>query len=187
MMIKDVPYFPLYAANILASKPFKLMALEQRGLWITIQMECWVNGSVPSDMASLSKYLGVPLEEIERCLTQIQLAFLERKGGELISPELESYREKYLKARQMQSAGGIEGAKRKKAKKEAIEQGQPEGIPKGQPKGSLIQFNSTSVKSTSLNSNSITEKEVISNKEWLEDYDSASDNPNDYRHASKGL
>lgn len=189
-MIKDVPYFPLYCANILASRPFKLMTLEQRGLWITIMMECWVNGSVPSDMPSLSKCLGVPLEDIERSLTQIQFAFLERKGGELISPELEGYREKYMETRKKQSDGGKKGAEIKKAKNEVLGQEKTQGIPKGQPEGepegSLVQLSSNSVTSTSINSTSLLGKESISNAQWLEDYDKTSVAPIDYRKASRG-
>lgn len=185
-MIKDVPYFPLFAANILASRSFKLMTLEQRGLWITIQMECWVNGSVPSDMPSVSKYLGISLEEIERCLAQIQFAFLERKGGELISPELEGYRNKYLESRKKQSDGGKKGAEIKKAKNVALEQEKSQGVPEGVPEGSLIQFNSNSVTSTSINSTSLLGKESISNEEWVNEYDKASITPMDYRKASRG-
>ncbi len=189
-MIKDVPYFPLYAANILSSRAFKLMTLEQRGLWITIQMDCWVNGSVPSDIASLSKYLGIPLEELERCLTQIQFAFLERNGAELISPELEGYRSKYLESRIKQSEGGKKGAANKKAKNEALEQekllGRPEGQLEGQPKGSLIQFNSDSINSDSINSTLLVGKGLLSNKEWVNDYEQASSNPIDYLKVSKG-
>lgn len=189
-MIKDVPYFPLYAANMLASRSFKLMTLEQRGLWITIQMECWVNGSVPSDMPSASKYLGISLEEMERCLAQIQFAYLDRKGDELISPELEVQREKFMESRRKQSDGGKKGAERKKAKNVALEQENPQGVPKGapegQPEGSLIQFKSNSVTSNSINSTSLLGKESVSNEEWLNDYDNASISPIDYLKASRG-
>ena len=33
-MIKDVPYFPFYAANIMSSRSFRLMSLKERGLLI---------------------------------------------------------------------------------------------------------------------------------------------------------
>ena len=182
-MIKDVPYFPLYAANILASKSFRLMNLEQRGLWITIQMECWVNGSVPSDLPSIAKYLGISLEEAKRCLTNIQKAFLDHREGVLISPELEGYRKIYLEKRLKQSVGGKEGANRKKAKKQLLEQEPSQGIPKGQPKGSLSYINSSSV-----NSNQFINKEVMSeeNKAWVKDLEDAPDISNDYLRASRG-
>ena len=64
--MKPVPYFPLYIANFLASKSFKMMTIERRSLWITIQMECRVNGSVPSDWRDLTKHLGMGHDEVQR-------------------------------------------------------------------------------------------------------------------------
>jgi hypothetical protein len=182
-MIKDVPYFPLYAANILASKSFRLMTLEQRGLWITIQMECWVNGSVPSDLFSIAKYLGIPLEEIKRSLTSIQMVFLENRGDTLISPELEAQRQKFLDGRIKQSLGGKDGANRKKAKKQLLEKEKLEGIPKGEPEGSLSYINSSSI-----NSNQLINKEFMSeeNKAWVKELEDAPDISNAYYKASRG-
>ena len=59
------------------------MSIEERGLWITIQMECWVNGSVPSGSKELAQYLGATPEEINRSLTEKQFTFLENIGDEL--------------------------------------------------------------------------------------------------------
>jgi hypothetical protein len=177
--MKPVPFFPLFAANFLASKPFRMMSIEERGLWITIQMECWVNGSVPSDLKDLAKYLGVGHDEVQRSFTQKQLSFLQKVGDELKSPELEEYRKNYMDNREKKRLGGIEGARRKAEKerqrlaKEALSrQGQPQGIPEGEPKGSLVY-----VKSDSIKSNQLVRSEVIDakNKAWVEDYDNAPD------------
>jgi hypothetical protein len=187
--MKPVPFFPLFAANCLASKPFKMMTVEERGLWITIQMECWVNGSVPSDLKDLAKYLGVDHDEVQRSFTQKQLSFLQKVGDELKSPELEEQRKKYMDSREQKRLGGIEGAKRKAEKerqrlaKELLNrQGQPQGIPEGDPKGSLIQLNSNSFKS-----NQLVRCEAIDakNKAWVEDYDNAPD-ASAYFKASRG-
>jgi hypothetical protein len=113
-MTKPVPYYPLYAANFIASKIFRLMSIEERGLWITIQMECWVNGSVPSDSKELTQYLGATSEEIHRSLTQKQFTFLENIRGEHKSPELEAYRKGFIDRREKQRLGGIDGAKKKR-------------------------------------------------------------------------
>jgi hypothetical protein len=136
--MKPVPYFPLYAANILASKPFKMMSIEERGLWITIQMECWVNGSVPSDLKDLAMYLRFTPDEVQCWFTQNQFSFLQKVGNELKSPELEEQRKKYMDGREQQRLGGIEGAKRKAEKerqrqaRDGLErQGQPQGQPQG--------------------------------------------------------
>ena len=189
-LMKPVPFFPLYAANCLASKPFKMMTIEERGLWITIQMECWVNGSVPSDLKDLAKYLGLGHDEVQRSFTQKQLSFLQKVGVELKSPELEEYRKKYMDNREQQRLGGIEGAKRKAEKerqrlaKELLSrQGQPQGTPEGNPKGSLIQFNSNSINSNQLIRSEVSDAE---NRAWSEAYENAPDASEEYLRASKG-
>jgi hypothetical protein len=187
-MTRAVPYFPLYAANFIASKPFRLMTIEERGLWITMQLECWVNGSLPADQKELAKYLGCSLEEIQRSFTQKQYSFLEKIGDELKSPELEEQRKEFMERREKQRIGGQEGAKRKKAKQNSESMHSNEGIPEGQPKGSLVKFKSASIKSSSINSNQLTKKE-LSDKEfeaWMDDADDAPDIAKDYLRASRG-
>jgi len=170
IMTKSVPYFPIFAANIIASKPFRLMTMKERGLWITIQMECWVNGAVPSSHDELSKYLGILPTELNQCFTPIQMSFLEKKGLELKSPELEEYRKGYLERREKQRLGGLDGAKRKKAKQEAANK-------LGIPEGPLSYFNSNQISSNPLISNGFVEKRFSSKEidEWVSDYENAED------------
>ena len=134
--MRAVPYYPFYAANLIANKQFRLMTIEERGLWITIQMECWVNGSVPSDPRELAKHLGVSHEEVQRSFTQKQLSFLQKIGEEFKSPELEEQRKEFMVRREKQRIGGMEGAKRKKDKQNLENTLNCEGIPEGQPAGS---------------------------------------------------
>lgn len=184
--MKPVPYFPLYAANFLASKPFRLMTIEERGLWITIQMECWVNGSVPSDLKDLAQYLGVSHDAVQRSFTQKQLSFLQKIGQEFKSPELEEYRQGYLEAREKQRIGGLKGAERKRQKqsKETLAvHSDTEGVPQGQPKSSLDYVNSDSFKSNQLVGVEVTNS---ANKEWIDEYNNTPDLPNPYLRASKG-
>ena len=184
--MKPVPYFPLYAANILASKPFKMMTIEERGLWITIQMECWVNGSVPSDLKDLAKYLGVGGDEVQRSFTQKQHSFLQKVGSELKSPDLEVQRKEFMDRREKQRIGGIQGAEKKRqkqAKEIQAVQGQPQCIPQGQPKGSLDYLNSDSFKLNQLVRSEITDAE---NKAWVDEYENTPDLSNEYLRASKG-
>ena len=181
-MIRDVPYFPLFAANILASRPFRVMTLEERGLWITLMMECWVNGSVPSDLREMSKFLGLSAEEVSRVATVLQTFSLDKENSQIFSKELEGQREQYLISREGKSKGGKLGAERKKEKLRQKQLGDPQVIPEGEPKGSLIH-----IKSNSFNSNQITKKGVMSeeNKAWVNDYENAPDLSNDYLRSSK--
>lgn len=175
-MTKAVPYFPLYAANFIASRPYKLMTLQQRGLWISIYMECWVNGSLPADLHEMAKLLGFPVLEVEQAMSNLHYSFLEKVDGQLISKELEEYRQGFLDKREKQRLGGIKGAANKKAQ-------QATRLPKGQPKGSLNHINSSSLSSNQLvssdNSNSVDEA-------WINDYENSPDAPISYLRASKG-
>ena len=182
-MIKDVPYFPLYAANILASRPFRVMTLEGRGLWITLMMECWVNGGVPSDLREMAKFLGLSAEEVSRADAALDTFSLDKESSQIFSQELEGQRQKFLSSREGKSKGGKLGAERKKEKLRHKQLGDPQGIPEGKPKGSLIH-----IKSNSLNSNQLIKKEVMSeeNKAWVNDYENTPDVSNDYQRASRG-
>lgn len=184
--MKPVPYFPLYAANILASRPYKLMTLGERGLWISISMECWVNGGVPSDFREMGKILGFPEGEIKQFFSKYQTAFFENVSGQFISKELNEYREGYENLRKLKIEGGKKGAKNKKEKQEAerLAQGEPIALPQGQPEGSLSYINSIQI-----NSNQLLDKGISSNLDdpWVRDYDNAPDAlSSDYLKASRG-
>lgn len=191
--MKDVPYFPLYAANIMASRNYKLMSLGERGLWISITLECWVNGGVPADFKQMAKILGFPEQEIAHFFSSYQTTFFHIENDQYVSRELEEYRKGYLATREKQRLAGLETAEKKREKqrlsKEMYAQaGQPIAIPEGQPVGSLVQFKSASIKSSSINSNQLTRKE-LSDKEfdaWMDDADDAPNITNDYLRASRG-
>lgn len=179
-MTKSVPYFPLYAANFIASKPYRLMTLQQRGLWITLYMEFWVNGSLPADIDQLSKLLGFPSCEVGNAMSDLHKSFFEEINGELVSNELEEYRQEFLERREKQRLGGLLGAQNKKAKSRKSEK----SLPLGEPSGSL-----NYVKLDSVNSNQLTkEASSLSNhEEWLEEFEGDSIGIQiDYLQASKG-
>ena len=97
----------------MADKRYRLMSLAQRGLYITLLNECWVNRSVPSSKEELGKMLGIRFDEIVESLTPAVLSFFELHGDELICPELEGYRVKLEERREKMSSGGRKGAQTK--------------------------------------------------------------------------
>jgi hypothetical protein len=161
------------------------MNLQERGLWITLYMEFWVNGSMPADINELAKLLGFTTSDIEQSLSKLQYSFIENINGELICKELEEYRQGYLERREKQRLGGLIGAERKKAKKKSnVEESQWEGRPKGIPNSSL-----TYIKSNSINSNQLISKGVVKSTDpWLVAAfdDEPSHASNDYAKQSKG-
>ena len=117
------PCYQVYAANRLASLPFRQADLATRGLISTMEMECWVNLRLPSDPVALAKVLGFNAEEITACLPAAILFFSIDENG-IFSPQLEDYRAHLNEIRDKQRAGGKIGAnitnrKRKHSKKQA--------------------------------------------------------------------
>ena len=177
-MPRDVPYFPCYAENILAKREYKLMSLMERGLWISILLECWPNDSVPANPEDLAKCLGFNPQEIKAIPRERYMKFFTEEFNEILSPELDAQKKEYIEKRRLQSEGGKEGARRKKRKQEDLNmQGQPEG----QPKGSSIQVNSSQLTSSQLQpyKGSTGGRKMKDNQE----FDVAA---KDYRAASKG-
>ena len=173
-MTRDVPYFPCYASNILADKHYRLMTLAERGLWISIYLECWPNKSVPSDLSSLARYLGFPQDELERIPKINCMQFFEENIDEIISPELEAYRVEVYGRRERQSLGGKRGAAIKKSKKS-------EGVPIGLPEGTLDQVRSNQLKSTAVKP-----IDKVKGKENSDETAEISRNSESYLKASKG-
>lgn len=143
------------------------MSLRERGLLITIMMECWINGSVPSDFADMAKILGLTADDVKFSYTTRQSTFFHEEGGQLISKELDGYRKNYLDRREKQRLGGQKGAQNKKDKNTRL----PKGQLQGEPEGSLSQINSNSFKSNQLVRRELTDKEFDS---WLDGEDVSS-------------
>lgn len=168
MMMKDKsaikkapPAFQFYATDVLASKQFRLMNFEERGLYITLLSECWVNHSVPADEGKLSKFLGVDEAKVKPLLTENVLDFFEIRNDQIQSPDLIKYRAELDLRREKQSAGGKRGQQLKKTKQRILE-GSLEGprVEKSRAESSRVE--------KSLYNEDITE--------WVNEYDSVNSN-----------
>ena len=118
------------------------MSLLERGLWISIYLECWPNVSVPADRKKMAKVLGFGEEEISKIQMDQIMYFFSEVQGEITSPELNALRDEFMETRRKKAEGGKEGARRKKEK----QLGNAEGI----PKGSSIQVKSSQVISSQI-------------------------------------
>ena len=103
------PCFQVYAANALASRPFRQANLAVRGLIHTMELECWVNHRLPHDPADLAKFLGIDANEITAALPAA-MAFFSIDSEGIFSPRLEDYRLHLDEIRAKQKAGGKKGA-----------------------------------------------------------------------------
>ena len=105
------PAFQMYSADRLADRQFKLMTLAERGLLHTLELEMWVNGTVPGDTAAMARVLGLDAAEVQAALSGRVLAHFTRSGDNLTSPDLEAYREKLEDHHRRKSEAGKKGMK----------------------------------------------------------------------------
>ena len=147
--IRPAPAYQIYPSNIMSNINWRTMSLEQRGLMITLQFECWVNGSVPSNPQILAKLLLIGDSSLKDLLSDEVMSFFDVRDEKIVCPELAAYRDMLDKRRSKQSEGGKKGQIIKKNKQfddEEFEnyskrdiEGQPQGQPSREPEGSLVE------------------------------------------------
>ena len=107
--IRNPPAFQEYAADMLANRLFRTMSLQERGLLMTMRLECWVNKSVPADAGDLAKTLGLPEQNVFNALTSRVSHFFLEIDKNLTCIELDAYRNKLQSGRQAMAEGGRKG------------------------------------------------------------------------------
>lgn len=163
---REAPAFQEYAASMMARTDYRVLGLVERGLLYTLRLECWVNGQVPSDPATLARVLGFPVDEVAPALQGLRPFFVEY-GGALRCPELDDYRAHLEDRRQKQSEGGRNGARKTNEGRQHPAPSTPAATPRAR-RGSLVKP-STGQPNTSKPSH-----EEAVDREWLNDYDKAS-------------
>lgn len=103
------PAYQEYPAEILARLPFRVMSLQDRGLFCTMRFECWVNSQLPKHPDLLAKVLGLPADQVSTSLPAV-MPFFEIAGDSIICPELENYRKHLEDRNQKLSDAGKKGA-----------------------------------------------------------------------------
>lgn len=103
------PAFQEYAASIMAETRYRVLTLAQRGLLMTLRLECWVNKQLPADYATLARVLGFTDDEIRQALPAV-ISYFEIKDGQLICTDLENYRAHLQSVKEKQAKGGKQGA-----------------------------------------------------------------------------
>jgi hypothetical protein len=53
--LKQAPAVQIYPSDIMATKEYRLMTLEQRGLFISLYLDLWVNREAPLDILVILK------------------------------------------------------------------------------------------------------------------------------------
>ena len=108
---RPAPAYQEYASDILANRSYRAMSMAERGLWDTIRKECWVNGSVPSSVPVLAKYLGIDANHLQQLLSPTLISWFNITNEDITSPEIDTYRLKIELQRQGMSEGGRNGGR----------------------------------------------------------------------------
>ena len=173
---RKAPAYQEYASDILANRTYRLMTLQEKGLFDLLRRECWVNASVPSDPPKLARYLGLPADEVDGALSQSVLSFFEINDGELRSPDLDQYRQILNESNKKQYDGGSNGGKITQLKRKGILEANLQAT----PKASLKLLSRDEMSRDEMSKDELVLKEVnsLSNnsldtelQEWLDDYE----------------
>jgi hypothetical protein len=113
-----LPWFRVFAANLISDHNFRVMRLSERGLLLTMLCECWVNEAVPADLEEMSRFLGLGNGEVLQAFTPQVGSFFEASEKGRLSPFLEAQRKEFFLRRLKQIEGGKKGAERKRQLKE---------------------------------------------------------------------
>jgi uncharacterized protein YdaU (DUF1376 family) len=126
--IGKAPAFQLYASDFYMDTAG--WTATQVGVYARLLMYEWVNGPIPSDMASLSRIAGISDTRTMYKMWSGTMGkkFISNGGNLLFNKRLEEEREKQAKHREIQVEKGISGAKKrwKNHITPAIAQAQPE-------------------------------------------------------------
>ncbi len=168
--IRRPPAFQFYPSNVMSSIQYRTMSLAERGLMMSIQNECWVNNSVPSDVKLLAKILSYSEDEVRNNLTENVMHFFYKDNDKIICPELIAYSQKLDAKRNAQVEGGKEGQRRKREKE--VTSSYPQGI----PEGSLVEQNliKHTIKEQVFREGELTEENNLAeHREWIEEWEKA--------------
>lgn len=173
-MARKPPAFQCYASNLIADKNYRLMSLRERGLWVSMYLECWVNEEIPLSQDMLAKFLGFEVDEINLAMTKTLMSFFSSKDDVIVCPELDDYRLTLKSIRKKQSDGGrVAQEKRRKGGRKENE---------SLLAGVLESPDASSLDKVKLNQSNLDE----SIDEWISDYENG-ESINEYQKCSKGF
>lgn len=106
------PAFQFYPKDFLTDSNVVVMSLQERGAYITLICQCWIEGDIPADPARLSRLCGVPIASFRKLWPALAPCFrpLRRDADRLVHPRLERERQKQIEFRDGQSERGVKGA-----------------------------------------------------------------------------
>jgi uncharacterized protein YdaU (DUF1376 family) len=108
-MADRAPAFQFYPKDFLSDRNVMAMSYEERGVYITLLCICWLEGSIPADLAQTARALGMTPRSFGKVWTGICSCFEKNPEG-FVHPRLEKERSKQAEWRDKSKRGGQLGA-----------------------------------------------------------------------------
>ena len=116
-----MPFFPIYANELLADEDFQSWSPAERGCWLTLTARCWSDGSIPSNIERMAKLCSCNAEEMLKHWPSISSKFEESQTeGRLISRRIEKERLLAISKAEKISSRGKSGATARWAKEKEV-------------------------------------------------------------------
>ena len=156
-MTNKSPAFQFYPGDFLSDENVISMTFEERGLYITLLSNCWIQGSIPSDPDKIIKLLpgysnenGVP-ELVIDCFNE-----MDGNSKRLVHPRLDKERTKQADFKEAKSESGKRGAQ-KRWENHQTKPLNGSAIVSPMAKNSSLSLSSSSSSSLNLNTHTIYE------------------------------
>lgn len=105
------PAFQFYPDAFLSSTKVMAMSMTERGIYITLLCACWQDGSLPADMPSLARMVGVKERQFTKIWPHNLARCFTERGGRLVNLRLDQERKKQAEYRARQAANGAKGGR----------------------------------------------------------------------------
>lgn len=112
------PAYQEYPSDLLANENYKLMEMEERGLFHSLRHYCWVNESIPANESALAELLGLTESYLDKIFSRRVRSFFcksEADPNRLISPELTDYKQGLIEKSSRKAEAGKLGGLRSAA------------------------------------------------------------------------
>lgn len=108
------PAFQFYPDAFLSSTKVIAMSMTERGIYITLLCACWMDGSLPADMKSLARMVGMKETQFAKLWPHNIARCFYEDAGRLVNGRIEVERRKQAEFRRRQTDNGTKGGRPRK-------------------------------------------------------------------------
>lgn len=106
-------WYPWYWKEWRLNRKVKRMNMTERGIYRELLDECWIEGSLPSDLDGLAEIAGCPLAQMRAAWPALQSSFTERPDGRIVNDKIARVHAAQFEAYERQVKAGKKGARKR--------------------------------------------------------------------------